>query len=296
MLHRLYAFDGLASGAPINRNGGAILDKQVIGALTDDERTMLAQCERVIERGLATFIEVGEALLTVRDARLYRVSYPTFEDYCRERWELSRPRAYQLIDAAGTVHALSTNVDTPPPANEAQARELAPLAKESPEQAAEAWTEAYNESDGKPTAKKVREKVEAKKPVTVVSPIDEDEDNDEAEAVEVAVDRITASAIDGWMGLNDHDAGGPGGFAHLLRSVVKGRTFKQLLETPMQPEYIQVTDGHVPRDGWPGARLVAETMVSGRIGPSADEVEQLAEFLDMLHHELTDLNRKESSK
>ncbi len=38
---------------------------------------------------------------------------------------MSRPRAYQLIDSAGVVKNLSTNVDKP--ANEAQARPLAKL-------------------------------------------------------------------------------------------------------------------------------------------------------------------------
>ena len=44
-----------------------------------------------------TFIEVGKALLAIRDAKLYRKTHKTFEAYCRDRWEMSRPRAYQLI-------------------------------------------------------------------------------------------------------------------------------------------------------------------------------------------------------
>ena len=50
----------------------------------------LTECEAVIERGLRTFVEVGEALLRIRDERLYRETHGTFEDYCRERWAMRR--------------------------------------------------------------------------------------------------------------------------------------------------------------------------------------------------------------
>ena len=52
--------------------------------LTVSEAERLDACEQVIERGLATFVDVGTALLEVRDSRLYRVAYPTFEAYCAE--------------------------------------------------------------------------------------------------------------------------------------------------------------------------------------------------------------------
>lgn len=92
-----------------------------------DEREHLAECEIIIEAGLASFVEVGEALAQVRDSRLYRAEYGTFEDYCRERWGLSRKRSYDLMAASSTVKALSPNGDNPIPENEGQARALAPL-------------------------------------------------------------------------------------------------------------------------------------------------------------------------
>ncbi len=33
-----------------------------------------------------TFYEVGNALLQIRDERLYRQTHSTFEEYCREKW------------------------------------------------------------------------------------------------------------------------------------------------------------------------------------------------------------------
>ena len=120
----------------------------------------LAEHEATIERGLGTFVEVGEALLAIRDGRLYRESHDTFESYCRERWGFSRQRGNQLIDAAEMTTTVVTT-GLPAPANEAQARELAPL-KDEPEALAEAWEEAS--SDGQPTAEKVFEAVRKRKP------------------------------------------------------------------------------------------------------------------------------------
>ncbi len=59
-------------------------------ALTSSEATRLAELEEQISSGLATFVAVGQALLEVRDRRLYRQTHATFEAYCRERWGIGR--------------------------------------------------------------------------------------------------------------------------------------------------------------------------------------------------------------
>lgn len=118
----------------------------------------LDELEGVIERGLATFVEVGQALLEIRDERHYRETHGTFEDYCRERWNLSRKRAYDLTAAAEVTTALSPIGDTLP-ANESVARELAPLRSE-PVALREAWSEAVERHGPTPTAAQVREVVD----------------------------------------------------------------------------------------------------------------------------------------
>jgi len=75
--------------------------------LTDLEQQDLAAHEAVIERGLRTFVDVGQALLSIRDGRLYRAQFGTFEDYCRERWGWERRHAYRLMDAAAAVENVS---------------------------------------------------------------------------------------------------------------------------------------------------------------------------------------------
>lgn len=111
----------------------------------------LESCEAVIQAGLATFIEVGNALTEIREHKLYRAQgFKTFEDYCAERWQFTDRRARQLMEAAeiGTIV---------PVLNEGQARALAPL-KAEPERMAEAFAEAKG-AGGTATAKEIAEVV-----------------------------------------------------------------------------------------------------------------------------------------
>ena len=99
----------------------------------------LEELEDTIEQGLHTFVEVGNALATIRDLRMYRDTHESFEAYCRDRWNMSRSVAYDTIAAADAVKALSAIADTPTPANEGQARQLRGL---EPELAAEVMQRA----------------------------------------------------------------------------------------------------------------------------------------------------------
>jgi hypothetical protein len=110
----------------------------------------LEACEAVIERGMTTFIEVGNALLRIRDERLYRQEYRDFETYCQARWAMNRRYANRLIEAADVADRLGPIG----PRNEGQARELSGLPAET---AAQVMQEAHDLTDGKPTATVIRE-------------------------------------------------------------------------------------------------------------------------------------------
>lgn len=124
--------------------------------LTTTERSTLRECERVIERGQAEFIAVGQALATIKADRLYRQTHRTFDAYCRERWGFSKTQANRLVHASEVVAEMAP-IGTKP-ANEAQARELARV---PPEQREQTWQE-YSESTDKPTAAGLREHIERK--------------------------------------------------------------------------------------------------------------------------------------
>lgn len=126
-------------------------------ALSDAEADALAECEEVISKGFGTFVDVGRALLRIRDERLYRTTHRTFEDYCQATWSITSRSVRRMIDAAAVVEVLEDQSGPigPVPANEAQARELAPL-REEPEKLREVWRHANEATGGKPTAADVR--------------------------------------------------------------------------------------------------------------------------------------------
>lgn len=123
--------------------------------LSPAEVDRLSELEQVVERGVQTFVEVGNALAEIRDQRLYRAEHATFEGYCRERWSMGRSHAYRMIDAAEVVKAVSPIGDIDPPSSEAVVRELVPIRRD-PEQMREVWTRTVREHGPKPTARQVR--------------------------------------------------------------------------------------------------------------------------------------------
>lgn len=130
--------------------------ERVTDILTASESSALAEHEAVIERGIKTFYEVGTALADIRDRKLYRADYGTFEEYAEQRWQMSRRRAYQMIEAAGVVQNFSHS-EINAPATESQARELSRVPE--PERP-DVWRETVERTGGKPTAAAVRETYE----------------------------------------------------------------------------------------------------------------------------------------
>jgi hypothetical protein len=125
------------------------------------DHARLTELETTIENGLETFVEVGHALLEIRDSRLYRDTHDTFEGYCIERWSMSNRHANRLIQSAEVIGNLGPI--GPIPDSESVARPLAIL---EPDQQREAWQQALLDSDdGKPTAETVKaaaQKIKAK--------------------------------------------------------------------------------------------------------------------------------------
>jgi ParB family chromosome partitioning protein len=132
--------------------------------LNIDESHELERCEVVIKQGLNTFIEVGEALFLIRDKRLYRREFNTFEDYCQEKWALSKPYVNRIIAASQTFTNLAP-IGVILPNTESQVR---PLTSLEPEIQKEVWKEVVKQSEEtrQPiTAAKVQSVVNDWKPV-----------------------------------------------------------------------------------------------------------------------------------
>src|ERR1051326_8938947 len=157
--------------------------------MTTPEIYEFSRCENIIQKGLDTFVEVGAALITIRDKRLYRATHATFELYCVQRWQMTARRAHQLCAASAVVNNLlmagkvnncsppaadpktyefeeeaaqEERPATPVPTTESQAR---PLTRLSPENQPRAWEAAVARSNGQvPTARVVEEEVNRLEP------------------------------------------------------------------------------------------------------------------------------------
>ena len=138
--------------------------------LEPSESTELAACEQVIAKGLNHFVQVGNALIRIRDLKLYRATHSTFAAYCKEKWSMSRIHAHRTIEAAQVVGVLPLksemlpigNKSLPAPKSEAVVR---PLTQLEPEQQSIAYAKAVEAAGGEaPTAKQVQAAVDELKP------------------------------------------------------------------------------------------------------------------------------------
>jgi hypothetical protein len=123
--------------------------------LSSDTTTIASDTSRAALRGAQT------RKLEIR--RVYSMSMivtasdlpPRSEEYCKERWDFTRQRSQQLIDASVVVEELSTRVDTVLPNNEVQARQLAPV--EDPEVRQEIWDRVLETDGENASAKAVKQ-------------------------------------------------------------------------------------------------------------------------------------------
>jgi hypothetical protein len=95
-----------ARDAAINQAAPTDIESEQKEPLTTGASDRLKELEGVIDNGSRS---AGEALKEIKDSRLYRAEYRTFENYCRARWRFSRQYAYRLIALA---EACQLAVDT----------------------------------------------------------------------------------------------------------------------------------------------------------------------------------------
>ncbi|MEM1153650.1 MAG: DNA N-6-adenine-methyltransferase [Pseudomonadota bacterium] len=128
-LHYLPASEATVDLTPIGVKSESIEADLEWTRLTPVEEKRLDELEGEIEEGAIAIFRAGFALAEVRDSKLYRASHPTFEDYCRDRWGLSKTHANRRIDAAKVAQNL-----TPIGVKLQRESHARPLAKLPPEQ------------------------------------------------------------------------------------------------------------------------------------------------------------------
>ncbi|MEH1925923.1 hypothetical protein [Nostoc sp.] len=133
-----------------------------IRELTEEEQSLRLQLERQVEKA---FLSAGQALMELRDRRLYRSTHRTFEEYCRERFNYSRDAAYLKISATVVYENLQKFLPTigrqiPMPTNERQLRFLA-KAELEPAVQADVWQQAVEQAGNKiPSGRIVKDVVD----------------------------------------------------------------------------------------------------------------------------------------
>lgn len=113
--------------------------------------SLLEGYEASIEQGLRSYIQAGEALEAIRDGKLYRSTYATFEAYCQHRWGWTPQHARRMLEASVVARGMEPTGSIP--ATERHARELTGLA---PETASQVLASAAADTAGKVTAQSIR--------------------------------------------------------------------------------------------------------------------------------------------
>jgi hypothetical protein len=113
---------------------------------TPAEETEFQECEAIVREGWAHVARVGEALVRIRDKKLFKNEHPSFELYCRERWGFGRAQACRYIAAGDIQRSLAAVPGMPVPECEAQIRPLIGL---SAVQAHTAWVAPRKRAAGR---------------------------------------------------------------------------------------------------------------------------------------------------
>jgi len=78
-----------------------------------------------IHKGVEAFERVAKDMLMIRDQRLYREEYDTFEEFCRGTLGRSKTHVNRMIQAGDVIRGLMAAGETVLPNNEHLARQLA---------------------------------------------------------------------------------------------------------------------------------------------------------------------------
>lgn len=87
-----------------------VTDNAPTVALSDEQKKMLNDCEKRITKGIFTFVEVGTSLSIIRLNKLFSPEFKTWEAYLEGRWEFTRQRAFQYMQAAEGHQKLTAQI------------------------------------------------------------------------------------------------------------------------------------------------------------------------------------------
>ncbi|MDZ4877643.1 MAG: hypothetical protein CLLPBCKN_007078 [Chroococcidiopsis cubana SAG 39.79] len=142
-----------SESAPLVESGTSIAieatQADTLIPLNSDEQRDRERLELKVE---LAFRQAGKALAELKDKRLYRSTHKTFEQYCRDRFDLSSDAVYLKINAAKVYDNIEEFLPTigrqiPMPTRERQLRDIGKAGMEPKEQA-DVWAESVDEAGG----------------------------------------------------------------------------------------------------------------------------------------------------
>lgn len=143
------------------RKPQAILEKNDAKRMTKEEKADFTRLDRIVRRGVEAVFEVGRALGEIKERKLWRKEYPSWQRYCESVVGHSRIHVHRLIAAARAADVIAAgmlpNGDTVPPRSEGQVRPLTAL--ENDEDVRKVWGKAVEIAGGQPTARQVEEAI-----------------------------------------------------------------------------------------------------------------------------------------
>ncbi len=105
----------------------------------DPDTDYLEVREQIIRLALKSSIAAARALYEIhthKEGALWRKNYPSFEAYCRVRWNYGKSHAYRLRDCGELIHRLESSGTRRFPISEGQIR---PLLQLPPENRVDCW-------------------------------------------------------------------------------------------------------------------------------------------------------------
>ena len=157
----------------------------------------LSDLEKIIADQRYYFYKIGKALKEIRDKRLYKIAlFDNFEEYTKNRWDMSRSQAYRLINAFTVVNNLSPIGDKFPE-NEAQARLLTEF---NQDKQCKIWSD-FLKTGVEVTALNLRKfiLIKTKKQKTVPDDQTNLISDNYMETVNAMLEQIRAAQNDGWQ-------------------------------------------------------------------------------------------------
>jgi hypothetical protein len=96
--------------------------------LTSWEKQRKLQLEAVVEAGLGKFLQTGQALAEIRNRRLYRVEFASFESYVQARFGMHRSAVDSVIRSAQVAQVLlDSGLELPSDTNPTSLRAVSAL-------------------------------------------------------------------------------------------------------------------------------------------------------------------------